>query len=56
MFQSTMGGHIYLPGKLKKPVREMAVICFQEKRFTFHSEDIRHGQNPRLTGPNSWRA
>ncbi|EWY86463.1 hypothetical protein FOYG_10999 [Fusarium oxysporum NRRL 32931] len=56
MFQSTIGGHIYLPGKLKKPVREMAVICFQEKRFTFHSEDIRHGQNPRLTGPNSWRA
>ncbi|KAH7143001.1 hypothetical protein DER46DRAFT_565802 [Fusarium sp. MPI-SDFR-AT-0072] len=52
----TMGGRIYLPGQLKKPAREMALMCFQKKRFTFHSEDIRHGQTRRLTGPNSWRA
>ncbi|KAH7237471.1 uncharacterized protein BKA55DRAFT_650606 [Fusarium redolens] len=47
MFRSTVGGHIFLPGKSKESAREMALMCFQEKRFTFHSEDIRHGQDLR---------
>lgn len=53
VFRSTMGGCIFLPGKLKKPARDMAVRCLQEKRFTSHPEDIRDGQYPLLTGPNS---
>lgn len=53
VFRSTMGGCIFLPGKLKKPARDMAVMCFQEKRLASHLEDIRDGQNSQLTGPNS---